>query len=262
MDLNKLFDVKDKVVLVTGGGRGIGLMITQGFVSAGAKVYIASRTAKVCDQVAAELTAKGPGVCVSLPADLSKLDECQRLAQELAKHEDHLDVLVCNSGTNYNAGINEYPDEMFDKVLTLNLKRIFSLTQACLPLLTAKSSAANPSRVINIGSIDGIRPPVQATFAYSTSKAGLHHLTKHLAAQLAEEHILVNAIAPGAFRSKMMAATLEAFEDVIVSKIPVGRIGEPEDIAGTAIYLASRAGAYTNGAVLVVDGGVVASAKM
>ncbi|KAI8067804.1 hypothetical protein BC940DRAFT_273766 [Gongronella butleri] len=262
MDMSKLFDVKDKVVLVTGGGRGIGLYIASGFVAAGAKVYIASRTASVCDKVAAELTAKGPGKCVSLPADLSQIDECKRLAQELAKHEKHLDVLINNSGTNYNAGFEEYPDDMFDKVMTLNLKRIFTLTRALHPLLTANSSAENPSRVINIGSVDGIRPPPQATFAYSSSKAALHQLTKHLAGQLAEDHILCNAIAPGAFRSKMMQATLDAFEEVIVSKIPVGRIGEPEDIAGSAIYLASRAGAYTNGAVLVVDGGVVASAKM
>ncbi|KAI9307473.1 hypothetical protein BJ944DRAFT_153370, partial [Cunninghamella echinulata] len=252
-----LFDVKDKVVFVTGGGRGIGLMIATGFVSAGAKVYISSRTASVCDEVAKELSAKGPGKCISLPADLSKYDECQRVVQEFSKHEDHLDVLINNSGTNYNANIEEYPDEMFDKVLTLNVKRIFTLTQAFLPLLKAKAQADSPSRIINIGSVDGIRPPPQTTFAYSTSKAGLHHLSKHLASQLGEEHVLVNTVAPGAYRSKMMAATLDAFEEIIKSKIPVGRIGEPEDIAGTCIYLASRAGAYTTGAVIVVDGGVV-----
>ncbi|CAO3629432.1 unnamed protein product [Cunninghamella blakesleeana] len=262
MDITKLFDVKDKVVFVTGGGRGIGLMIATGFVSAGAKVYISSRTASVCNEVAKELTARGPGKCISIPGDLSEFNECQRVVEEFSKHEDHLDVLINNSGTNYNASLEEYPDEYFDKVLNLNVKRIFTLTQAFIPLLKSKAVADSPSRIINIGSIDGIKPPPQTTFAYSTSKAGLHHLTKHLASQLGEEHILVNAIAPGAFRSKMMKATLDAFEEIIKSKIPLGRIGEPEDIAGTCIYLASRAGQYTTGAIIVVDGGVVVGAKM
>ncbi|ORZ10812.1 hypothetical protein BCR42DRAFT_380487 [Absidia repens] len=259
MDINQLFDVKDKVVLVTGGGRGIGLMIATGFVSAGAKVYISSRTATVCDKVAEELTSQGPGQCISIPADLSSLEECRRLAQELSKREDHLDVIVNNSGTNYNESVEDYPDDAFQKVLNLNLTRIFSLSQACLPLLKSKASADAPSRIINIGSIDGLRAPPQTTFAYSASKSGLHHLTRHLASVLADDHILCNTIAPGAFRSKMMKATLDAFEEVIKSKIPVGRIGTPEDIAGTVLFLSSRAGQYVTGATIVVDGGVLVS---
>ncbi|KAI8086367.1 uncharacterized protein BX664DRAFT_350780 [Halteromyces radiatus] len=253
MDINKLFDVKDKVVLVTGGGRGIGLMIATGFVSAGAKVYISSRTASVCDKDLANVSR-------SLQICLLWKNANDWLKNYLSMN--HLDVLVNNSGTNYNATIEEYPDDMFDKVLNLNLKRIFTLTQACLPLLKSNATGDSPSRVINIGSVDGIRPPPQTTFAYSASKAGLHHLTKHMASQLGEENILFNTVAPGAFRSKMMKATLDAFEEVIKSKIPLGRIGEPEDIAGTVLYLSSRAGQYTTGAVIVVDGGVVAGAKL
>ncbi|KAI8341124.1 hypothetical protein BC941DRAFT_201241 [Chlamydoabsidia padenii] len=237
-------------------------MIATGFVSAGAKVYIASRTASVCNKVAQELSNQGPGQCISIPADLSSIDECQRLVDELSKHEDHLDVLVNNSGTNFNESIEDYPNDMFEKVLNLNLTRIFTLTQKCLPLLKAKGTMETPSRIINIGSVDGLRPPPQSTFAYSASKSGLHMMTQHMASQLGSEGILCNAIAPGAFRSKMMKATLDAFEEVIKSQIPLRRIGSPEDIAGTCIYLSSKAGQYVTGAVIVVDGGVSGGAKL
>ncbi|KAI8388360.1 uncharacterized protein BYT42DRAFT_559842 [Radiomyces spectabilis] len=259
MDIKNLFSVKDKVVLVTGGSRGIGEMIATGFVAAGANVYITSRSADVCEKVAKQLTEKGPGRCVALPADLQKLDEVHRLVAELSKREKHLDVLVNNAGANWNESFHDYPDAAFEKVLNLNLKRIFSLTQACLPLLTAKASVSDPSSVINIGSIDGIRPPPQETYAYAASKGGLHHLSRHLAGKLGDQGVLVNTIAPGAFPSKMMKATLDNFGDIIISKIPVGRIGTPEDIAGTCIYLASRAGHYTNGATITVDGGALIS---
>ncbi|CAO3655721.1 unnamed protein product [Mucor hiemalis] len=255
MDYNNLFNVEGKVVLVTGGSRGIGEMIATGFVSAGAKVYISSRTAKDCEKVAEKLNSQGPGKCVSIPANLAKLEEVHRLVSELAKHENHLDVLVNNAGATWGDSFQDFPDDAFDKVLTLNLKRVFSLTQACYELLSAKATKQSPSTVINIGSVDGLRVPAQETYAYSASKAGLHHLTRHLAGRLGEEGITVNTIAPGPFQSKMMKATLDAFGDIIVSKVPVGRIGSPEDVAGTCIYLSSRAGNYTNGALITVDGG-------
>ncbi|KAJ8663196.1 hypothetical protein O0I10_001373 [Lichtheimia ornata] len=262
MDIKNIFDVKGKVVLVTGGSRGIGEMIATGFVSAGAKVYITSRSADVCYKVAEALTAQGPGQCVAIPADLQKLEEVKRLVDELSKKEERLDVLVNNAGANWAESLHDYPDAAFEKVINLNLKRIFTLSQACLPLLTAKASPSSPSRIINIGSIDGIRVPPQETYAYSTSKAGLHHLTRHMASRLGEEGVLVNAIAPGAFQSKMMKATLDAFGEIIKSKIPVGRIGSPEDIAGTCIYLSSRAGQYTTGATITVDGGAAVNANL
>ncbi|KAG1460510.1 hypothetical protein G6F46_006084 [Rhizopus delemar] len=257
MDIQSLFSVKDKVVLVTGGSRGIGEMIATGFVQGGAKVYISSRSSKACDEVAAKLNALGPGKCIALPADLQKLEDVKRLVAEISKREDHLDVLVNNAGATWGAPLDEYPDAAFQKVMNLNVNRIFTLTQACLPLLRANATADSPSRVINIGSINGISPPALETYAYSSSKAALHQLTRHLAGQLGSEHILVNAIAPGSFPSKMMSATLENFGDMIIAGIPVGRVGAPEDIAGTCIYLSSRAGQYTVGAIITVDGGAL-----
>ncbi|KAI8060239.1 hypothetical protein BC940DRAFT_246753 [Gongronella butleri] len=262
MDIGGLFSVKDKVVLVTGGSRGIGEMIATGFVQAGAKVYISSRTVEACEEVAKRLTALGPGSCHSLPADLQKLEEIKKLVETLSKLETHLDVLVNNSGATWGAPIDEYPDAAFLKVVNLNLNRVFSLTQACLPLLRANASAEDPSRVINIGSVNGIEPPSFESYAYSSSKAAVHQLTRHLAGRLGKENILVNAIAPGPFESKMMAATLKKNHDNIVAGIPVHRIGSPEDVAGTCIYLSSRAGNYTTGAIIPVDGGSIVGHKM
>ncbi|EPB88451.1 hypothetical protein HMPREF1544_04686 [Mucor circinelloides 1006PhL] len=259
MDYKSLFDVKDKVVLVTGGSRGIGEMIATGFVAAGSKVYITSRSADVCYKVAKELSTQGPGQCIAIPADLQKKSEIERLVAELSQKEDHLDVLINNAGANWNEPIETYPDDAFEKVVNLNLKRIFTLTQACLPLLTAKASRENTSSVINIGSIDGIRAPPQETYAYSASKGGLHHMSRHMAGKIGYKGVRVNVIAPGAFQSKMMKATLDKFHDQIVSKLAVKRIGSMEDIAGTCIYLSSRAGQYTNGATVTVDGGAVVS---
>ncbi|KAI8366190.1 hypothetical protein BD560DRAFT_372198 [Blakeslea trispora] len=259
MDIQQLFSVKDKVVLVTGGSRGIGEMIATGFVQGGAIVYISSRSVKACDEVAAKLTALGPGKCHSLPADLQSVEDIKKLVAELSKREKYLDVLINNAGATWGAALDEYPDAAFQKVMNLNVTRIFTLTQACLPLLRARATKEVPSRVINIGSINGESPPSMETYAYSSSKAAVHHLSRHLAGRLGREHILVNAVAPGSFPSKMMAATLKERGDKIIASVPVGRVGTPEDIAGTCIYLSSRAGQYTVGATITVDGGALVS---
>ncbi|KAF8952612.1 hypothetical protein BGZ52_005068 [Haplosporangium bisporale] len=261
MHSSSLFNVKDKVVLVTGGSRGIGLMIAHGFIVNGAKVYISSRSAGVCDKVAAELTKLGPGECISLPADLQSLEEVHRLVAEITKRESKVHVLVNNAGATWGESIKTYPDNAFEKVMNLNLKRVFSLTQAMLPLLDAAATEKLPASIINIGSVDGIHIPTQETYAYSASKAALHQMTRVMAGHLGHRHITCNAIAPGPFESKMMAATLRDFGEMIVGNVPLGRIGQPEDIAATCIYLASRAGAYTTGAVIPVDGGTLVKAK-
>ncbi|GIW40369.1 MAG: 3-oxoacyl-ACP reductase [Candidatus Binatia bacterium] len=252
--MEDLFSVRGKVALVTGGSRGIGLMIARGFVEAGARVYVASRKKEVCDRVAQELSEVGE--CRSLPADLSTEAGAKALAQAFAEREPRLHVLVNNAGANWGAPLLEYPDSAWDKVLALNVKAVFHLTRALLPQLERAARPGDPARVINIGSIDGLRVPPLETYAYSASKAAVHHLTRVLAVQLARRGITVNAVAPGPFESKMMAATLEKFRDAIVASCPLGRIGEPEDMAGVAIYLASRAGAYVTGAVIPVDGGI------
>ncbi|KAF9103078.1 hypothetical protein BGX27_010743 [Mortierella sp. AM989] len=261
MHNSSLFDVKDKIVLVTGGSRGIGLMIAHGFVVNGAKVYISARSAKVCDKVAEELTKLGPGQCISIPADLQSLDDVKKLTAEISKRESKLHVLVNNAGANWGEAIATYPDQAFEKVMNLNLKRVFSLTQAMLPLLDAAATTTAPASIINIGSIDGIRTPPQETYAYAASKAALHQMTRVLAAHLGSRHITCNAIAPGPFESKMMAATLKEQGDKITQGIPLGRIGQPEDMAAICIYLSSRAGAYTTGAIIPVDGGALVKAK-
>jgi|TARA_R100000935_G_scaffold42259_3_gene63982 NAD(P)-dependent dehydrogenase (short-subunit alcohol dehydrogenase family) len=251
--LKNLFSVEGKVVLVTGGSRGIGEMIARGYVENGAKVYISSRKAEVCDRVADELSEYG--TCISLPFDLGGMAGIEGLANAVKERESRLDVLVNNAGATWGAPIDEYPEDGWDKTVDLNVKSIFFLTQKLLPLLRAGATAENPGRVINIASVNGIEPPTLETYAYSTSKAGCIMLTRHLAKRLAPEHILVNAIAPGPFPSKMMAATLAQAGDAIAKSNPRGRIGQPEDIAGVAIFLSSRASAYTTGAVVPCDGG-------
>lgn len=251
--MKNLFSVEGKVVLVTGGSRGIGEMIARGYVENGAKVYISSRKAEVCDRVADELSEYG--TCISLPFDLGGMAGIEGLANAIKERESRLDVLVNNAGATWGAPIDDYPEDGWDKTVDLNVKSIFFLTQKLLPLLRAAATAEEPSRVINIASVNGIEPPTLETYAYSTSKAGCIMLTRHLAKRLAPEHILVNAIAPGPFPSKMMAATLAQAGDAIAKSNPRGRIGQPEDIAGVAIFLSSRASAYTTGAVVPCDGG-------
>lgn len=249
-----LFSLKGKTALVTGGTSGIGLMIATGMVEAGARVYVASRKADACDAVAKELSATGE--CIAAAADLGTEAGCRALAGTIAAREDRLHILVNNAGANWGAPLAEYPDAAFDKVLALNVKGVFHLTRFLEPLLAKAASDDDPARVINIGSIDGLQAPTLETYAYSSSKAAVHHLTRVLAHKLAAQRITVNAIAPGPFESKMMHATLERFGDGIRASVPLGRIGRPDDMAGTAIFLASRAGAYLTGTVIPVDGGI------
>ena len=248
-----LFSIAGKTALVTGGSRGIGKMIAEGFVDAGASVYISSRKTDVCEKVAAELSEKG--TCVAVPADLSQEDECRRLADEMATRVDRLDILVNNAGATWGAPLDDYDEKAFERVLGLNVKGVFHVTKFLVPLLEKAGTQEEPARVINIGSVDGIGVPMMETYAYSASKAAVHQLTRHLAKRLAPA-ITVNAIAPGPFESKMMAATLEAFGEQIKASAPLRRIGRPDDMAGAAIFLSSRAGAYVTGAVIPVDGGI------
>ncbi len=249
-----LFDLFGKTAVVTGGTRGIGLMIARGLLEAGARVYISSRKADAC--AAAELELQQYGTVAAIPADLSTEDECVRLAGAIGEREQTLNVLVNNAGATWGAPIEDFPAAAWAKVVDLNLKSPFFLTRAFLPLLEAGGTHDDPARVINIGSIDGLRVPALPTYAYSASKAGLHHLTRVLARELGPRRITVNAVAPGPFESKMMAATLETFGDAIAAAAPLRRIGRPDDMAGVAVYLASRAGAYVTGAVIPVDGGL------
>ena len=253
MTASDLFDIAGKTALVTGGSRGIGLMIAEGFVDAGVKVYISSRKAEVCEEVAAHLSQKG--TCIAVPADLSTEAECRRLADEMKAREDALDILVNNAGATWGAPLADFDEAAFERVLSLNVKGVFHLTKFLVPLLEAAGTVDEPARVINIGSIDGIGVPALETYSYSASKAAVHQLTRHLAKRLAPL-VTVNAIAPGPFESKMMAATLEAFGEHIAAGAPLKRIGRPDDMAGAAIYLSSRAGAYLTGAIIPVDGGI------
>ncbi|MEO3743935.1 SDR family oxidoreductase [Plantactinospora sp. B5E13] len=251
-----LFAVDDKTVLVTGGTRGIGLMIAQGFVEAGARVIVSSRKPDVCLAVAERLS--GYGRCEAIPADISTAAGATRLAEAVLARVPALDVLVNNAGATWGAPLEAYPESAFDKLWAVNVKAVFQLTTALLPALRASATADDPARVINIGSIDGIRVPWMEVYAYAATKAAVHMLTRSLAHQLAPEHITVNAIAPGPFESKMMAFALDdpATRATIEHQVPLGRIGRPDDMAGAAIYLASRAGAYLTGAVIPVDGGI------
>jgi NAD(P)-dependent dehydrogenase (short-subunit alcohol dehydrogenase family) len=251
--VSTLFSIRDKIALVTGGSRGIGLMIARGYVEAGATVYIASRSAEVCDAVAEELSAVGR--CISLPTDLSTMEGVQSLCSQLTEREEKLHILINNAGAAWGEPIETFPEEGFDKITNLNLKSLFFLTRELLPLLEKAASADDPARVINIGSIDGLRVPFVPNFSYAAAKAAVHHLTRMLAVHLGGRKITVNAVAPGFFPSKMTRHLLENYREKFEEACPLGRIGEPADMAGIAVFLASRAASYINGAVIPVDGG-------
>ena len=252
IDTAELFSLKGRSALITGGSRGIGRMIAEGFLRAGARVYISARKADACVATADELSVIGP--CVSLPADVSTQGGVQQLVASYQQHERSLDILVNNAGAAWGAPYEEFPESGWDKVVDLNLKAPFFLTQALTPLLK-KAATDHLAKVIHIASIDGVSVNPQETYSYAASKAGLIHLTRRMALKLAPERIAVSAIAPGAFASTMNKDARD-HGDEIAKRIPLGRIGTPEDMAGAAIFLASRAGDYVVGSTLIVDGGV------
>ena len=252
-----LFSLKGRVALVTGGSRGIGRMIAAGFLSQGAaKVYITARKAAACEATAQELTAEYAGECIALPIDISTLTGIDMLAKEIATREPKLDILVNNAGAAWGADFDEFPESGWDKVINLNLKTPFFLTKALAAPLRAAASTERPAKVINIASIDGIFVNPMETYSYAASKSALIHLTRRMAVKLIKDHINVTAIAPGAFKSDMNKAARDNADEV-ATRVPAGRIGTDEDIAGAAIYLASRAGDYVVGATIAVDGGIV-----
>ena len=252
MNIDQLFSLRGRTALVTGGSRGIGRMIAEGFLRAGARVYISARKAEACDATARALSAIGP--CVSLPADVATRAGIQALVAALQQREKSLDILVNNAGAAWGAPYDEFPESGWDKVADLNLKTPFFLTQALTPLLEA-AATEHLAKVIHIASIDGISVNPWETYSYAASKAGLIHLTKRMAMTLAPRRIIVSAIAPGPFASDMNKSARD-HADEVAQRTPAGRIGTPEDMAGAAIYLASRAGDYVVGSTLVVDGGV------
>ena len=261
--MKNLFSIEGKTALVTGGSRGIGEMIAAGFLANGAKVYISSRKAETCDATAKRLQEEYGGECISLPADLSNLEGIESLVGQLS--DTSLDILVNNAGASWGEPIDEYSEKGWDKVMDTNVKGVFFLTQKLLPLLRSSGTAEDPSRIINIGSIDGIKTGLFDAFSYGPSKAALHHLTRVLAASLVKENIIVNAIAPGPFPTWMLSTGVGGGGDLDIDwaavgdSNPRGRVGTPEDIAGLAIFLCSRAGAYTVGETITCDGGAVAS---
>jgi len=254
---HQLFSIAGRTALVTGGSRGIGRMIAAGYLKAGARrVYISARKAAACDQAARELSTLGD--CVSIPADVSNLAGIRGLVDALAARESALDILVNNAGAAWSAPFDEFPESGWDKVVDLNLKAPFFLTQALAPMLRAAASRARPAKVINIASIDGISANPLETYSYHGSKAGLIHLTRRMALRLIKDDIVVSGIAPGPFASDMNTAARDE-SDKVAQRVPAGRIGTDDDMAGVAVYLASRAGDYVVGETIAVDGGVTIS---
>lgn len=256
LDIQTLFSCAGKVALVTGGSRGIGRMIAQGLLQAGAKVYISARKTEVVNKTAEELSRYGE--CIAIPGDVADAASRKQLCDELASREKGLHILINNAGVAWGESYEDYPERAFDKLMKVNVTSIFTLTQALTPMLEATASLQDPARVINIGSMDGLHIPTvhgAGTYAYTASKAAVHQLTKHLAVELGKRNITVNAVAPGFFPSKMTDYVFGEFGDGIRKNALISRTGEDEEMAGVAIYLCSRAGAYTHGAVIPVDGG-------
>ena len=267
VSFDNLFSIKGKVALVTGGSRGIGEMIAAGFLAQGAKVYISSRKAEACQATAQRLMAAHGGECFAIPADLSRLEGVTALAQALAARESQLDILVNNAGASWGAPLESFPEVGWDKVMDTNVKGVFFLTQQLMPLLRKAAAGPSPARVINIGSIDGLKSSSFDAWSYGASKAAVHHLTRFMAAKLTGERILCNAIAPGPYPTWMLStgvgfggATDGVDWDRVGQRNPSGRVGTPEDIAGLATFLCSRAGEYVVGQVIASDGGAVAAA--
>ena len=254
MKIEQLFSVRGKVALVTGGSRGIGEMIARAYVDNGVKVYITARKANACDALAKELSRSGE--CISIPADISRMDEIDRLGREIQQRESRLDILVNNAGASWGADFATFPESGWDKVMDLNVKSPFFMTQRVFELLEAAGSEEDYARVINIGSIEGMRTSHLEAYSYAASKAAILHLTRMMAKYLANKHITVNAIAPGYFPSKMTDAIPEEESEVIEGHTPMRRWGRPEDMAGVALYLASKASGFVCGAVIPVDGGL------
>jgi len=252
-----LFSLKGRIALITGGSRGIGRMIAAGFLAQGAaRIYITARKAGPCEETAKELSKQYGGECVALPIDISTMAGIEMLAGEIKKREPKLDILVNNAGAAWGAEFDEFPESGWDKVMNLNVKTPFFLTKALAAPLRAAASAERPAKVINIASIDGIFVNPMETYSYAASKSGLIHLTRRMAARLLKDHIVVTAIAPGPFSSDMNRAARDN-ADTVAKRVPAGRIGRDEDMAGTAIFLAARAGDYVVGATIAVDGGIV-----
>ena len=257
MEINNIFSVKNKIAVVTGGSRGIGEMITAGFLANGAKVYITARKAPALIEKAKELSELYGGECVAIPCDLSTIEGIESFTQQIEEKEEGIDFLINNAGAAWGEPFESFSESGWDKVMDLNVKSIFFLTQKMKHLLTKRATLEDPSRVINIGSIDGLNVPAFPTFSYSSSKAAVHHLTRHLAAQLVSENITVNAIAPGPYPSAMLGSAVNSDYSEIEKRNPRKRTGSPEDIAGLTIFLCSRAGAYVVGETIASDGGIV-----
>ncbi|WP_328613262.1 SDR family oxidoreductase [Amycolatopsis sp. NBC_00355] len=253
-----LFDLSGKYALVTGGTKGIGMMIARGLLQAGARVVISSRNADTCAEAQRLLSEFGD--VRAIPADLSRYDECRRLADLVDADSERLDILVNNAGAMWREPLETFPVEAWDSVIDLNLKSPFWLVQALLPALRKAGTADDPARIINIGSIAAIHVAASPNYSYASSKAGLHQLTRVLARELGPQHVTVNAVAPGPFPSQMMASTLDAIGDTIAAKAPLRRLGRDDDMAGIAVFLASRAATYLTGTIIPVDGGIATTA--
>ena len=260
MKITDLFNVKNKVAVVTGGSRGIGEMITAGFLANGVKVYITARKAPALLEKAKELSEKYEHECIPIPCDLSTKEGVEDFVNQIVNKENGIDFLINNAGAAWGASFDEFPENGWDKVMDLNVKSLFFLTQKLTEMLKIRASSDDPSRVINIGSIDGLNVPAFETYSYSTSKAAVHHLTRVMAARLVKENILVNAIAPGPYPSQMLGSAVDHDYSETARKNPRKRVGLPEDIAGLVIFLCSQAGSYVVGETIASDGGIVKTA--